>query len=278
MILNKQNGKIYLGRTAKPGNRRRSHFSELRRRVHNNPRLQAAFNKYGEQSFVFEVIANVETGGGKQAEAHWFAQYGFDKRLLYNCHFETYGGPSCFGPMPEQIKQKISEAIKSNTRPKAYEMLDAMANDGISLREACRRSGLSSSTLLRYKRERVAKEDIEIYHPQCKASSERVAIFAEAFKKNRESALSRFSDFRVSRKALAKYLPEHGIDPKEVRFDRWRTEASERANQAVQMTLNTGCSASQAIKACGATNTAYYRRLKEVKQELGLLRLSTTAA
>lgn len=277
MILNKQNGKLYLGRTAKPGNRRRGHFSELRRRVHNNPRLQAAFNKYGEQSFAFEVIANVALGLGEEAEACWFARYGFDKRLLYNCHFETYGGPGCFGPMSEKVKQKISEAIKSNTRPKAYEMLDAMATDGLSLREACRRSGLASNTLLRYKRERAAKESIEIHHPQCKASKERVAVFAKAFKENRENALVNFSDFRVSRKALAKYLPEHGIDPKEVRFDRWRTEASERADKAVQMVLRTGCSASQAIKACSATNTAYYRRLKEVKQERGLLRLSTIA-
>jgi group I intron endonuclease len=271
MILNKENGKTYLGRTKKPGNRRRGHFSELRRNVHNNPRLQAAFNKYGESAFIFEIIDSVEDGKSEEAEARWFARYNCDKKLLYNCHFETYGGPSCFGPMADVTKEKISEAIKENTRPKAYATLDEMLLEGVSLREASRRTGMGASTLISYKKERAIKEGFNIAHPQSKASQDRVKKFAEAFKADKSKALANFASFGISRKALAKYLPDFGIDPKEIRFDHWRTKAAACADAAVQMVFDTGCSAAQAIKACGAKNSAYYRRLKEVKHERGLL-------
>lgn len=277
MILNKQNGKLYLGRTAEPGNRKRGHFSELRRRVHGNPKLQAAFNKYGESSFIFEVLDSVENGRSENAEAIWFAKYNYDKKLLYNCHFETYGGPKFFGPMANATKQKISEAIKENTRPKAYAALQDMHDNGISFVTATKKYNVSSSTLCRYKSEWETESNKAIEHPQVKNCKARISEFVQHYKNDPADALSNFSKYKLTRKSLDKYLPGLGIDPKEIRFDHWRTKAAARADAAVQMVLNTGCSAAQAIKACGAKNSAYYRRLKEVKLERGLLRdLSTT--
>lgn len=271
MLLNKENGKIYIGRTTNPSARRRGHFSELGRNVHGNPKLQLAYNKYGKEAFVFDVIDCVEDGDGEQAEAVWFERYGKDQRFMYNCHFETYGGAGCFGPMPEETKQKISETIKQRTRPKALAALEDAAKNALGLRQASEKHGLPTTTLLRYKEEFEQKYDVALAHPQSEASKKRVSVFAADFKKDKEATLQNFRLYKVSRKALAKYLPEHGVDPSEIRFDSWRIKAAQRADMAVHMALSTGCSAAQAIKACGATNTAYYRRLKEVKLERDLL-------
>ncbi len=271
MLLNKENGRIYVGRTVNPGNRKRGHFSELRRGVHGNPKLQFAYNKYGKNAFVFDVIDCVQDGESEQAEALWFERYDKDQRFMYNCHFKTYGGPKCFGPMKQSVKQKISDKIKENTRPVAYMALQNMHDTGISFKSASDKYNISSSTLLRYKEEFEEKHGVTHAHPQSEASKKRVAVFAVDFKKDKETTLQNFWSYRVSRKSLEKYLPQHGIDPSEVRFDAWRTKAAQRADTAVHMALSTGCSAAQAIKACGATNTAYYRRLKEVKLECDLL-------
>lgn len=50
------NGKIYVGSALNLRQRCRDHFNTLRRNVHHNPNLQRAFNKYGEQSFIVEVL------------------------------------------------------------------------------------------------------------------------------------------------------------------------------------------------------------------------------
>lgn len=271
MLLNKENGKIYIGRTKNPSARKRGHFSELRRGVHGNPKLQLGYNKYGKEAFVFDVIDCVENGNGEKAEGIWFERYGKNRRFMYNCHFETYGGAGCFGPMPKDTKQKISEAIKQHTRPKAFAALDEAAKNKMGLRQASVKHGLPTTTLLRYKKEFEEKHGVTLAHPQSEASKKRVAAFAADFKKDKETTLKNFRSYKVSRKALAKYLPEHGIDPSEIRFDSWRIKAAQRADMAVHMALSTGCSAAQAIKACGATNTAYYRRLKEVKLKRDLL-------
>lgn len=50
------NNRIYVGSTANLHKRQLDHFSYLRRNKHQNPYLQRAWNKYGEQAFTFEVL------------------------------------------------------------------------------------------------------------------------------------------------------------------------------------------------------------------------------
>lgn len=49
-------GKIYIGSAANLLIRHRVHSSDLQRNVHHNPKLQRAWNKYGSESFVFEIL------------------------------------------------------------------------------------------------------------------------------------------------------------------------------------------------------------------------------
>ena len=55
-ILNTSTDHFYIGSAVDLQRRKSRHFSELRNKKHNNPRLQAAWSKYGEACFVFAVL------------------------------------------------------------------------------------------------------------------------------------------------------------------------------------------------------------------------------
>ena len=58
-IRNKVNGKLYIGSTCNFKKRKSEHFNVgkcLKKGNHHNRYLQRSFNKYGENSFVFEII------------------------------------------------------------------------------------------------------------------------------------------------------------------------------------------------------------------------------
>ena len=55
-IRNIINNKIYIGSTKNFPNRWRNHKSDLNRNKHGNKYLQNAWNKYGNESFVFEKL------------------------------------------------------------------------------------------------------------------------------------------------------------------------------------------------------------------------------
>jgi group I intron endonuclease len=55
-----KNGRFYVGSTVNLKERWQTHRSRLRKGNHENPYLQNTWNKYGEASFVFQIIENVE--------------------------------------------------------------------------------------------------------------------------------------------------------------------------------------------------------------------------
>jgi group I intron endonuclease len=59
-IINVVNNKFYIGSAVNFSRRKTRHFSELRTNKHNNLKLQNAWNKYGETSFVFAVVEEVQ--------------------------------------------------------------------------------------------------------------------------------------------------------------------------------------------------------------------------
>lgn len=54
------NGKIYIGSSCNCKNRERVHLKSLRNNIHHSITFQRAFNKYGEENFVFEILEYVE--------------------------------------------------------------------------------------------------------------------------------------------------------------------------------------------------------------------------
>ena len=53
-ITNKITGQHYIGQTIDIKRRKRTHFNRLANNKHDNPKLQASWNKYGEDNFEFE--------------------------------------------------------------------------------------------------------------------------------------------------------------------------------------------------------------------------------
>jgi group I intron endonuclease len=59
-IRNLVNDKFYIGSTHKPLQRRiHEHLTKLRANYHNNKHLQSAWNKYGEENFIFETVEDI---------------------------------------------------------------------------------------------------------------------------------------------------------------------------------------------------------------------------
>lgn len=67
-ITNTVNDKFYIGRSSDLVERKCRHFCHLRKGTHHNKHLQRAFNKYGQDSFIFEVLEYTENIVEKEQE------------------------------------------------------------------------------------------------------------------------------------------------------------------------------------------------------------------
>lgn len=83
--------KIYIGETVDLGRRITKHFSLLRSNKHSNPVLQNIYNKYGENTFIVEVLEYLETIDDvelKTIEQQYQQQYStcisFDSNEIYH--------------------------------------------------------------------------------------------------------------------------------------------------------------------------------------------------
>jgi len=115
------NDKFYVGSTNNQRERFRTHRNKLRRGVHHCAHLQSAWNKYGEEKFLFKVVANVPDGESLQeAEDLWLVSH-VGKTHCYNTGLRS-GAPMRgiqkerhpnFGrPVTEEQKSQISQTLK----------------------------------------------------------------------------------------------------------------------------------------------------------------------
>lgn len=75
-IRNVVNQKFYVGSTTNSKERFRTHRNKLRSGKHHTPHLQAAWGKYGEECFVFEVVEEITSVEALQdAEDVWLAEH-----------------------------------------------------------------------------------------------------------------------------------------------------------------------------------------------------------
>jgi group I intron endonuclease len=91
-IRNVVNQKFYVGSTINAKERFRTHRNKLRRGVHHTPHLQAAWDKYGEECFKFEVVEEVASVEMLQdAEDCWLVEH-IGKLHCYNAGLRS-GAP-----------------------------------------------------------------------------------------------------------------------------------------------------------------------------------------
>ncbi len=105
-IRNKTNGKVYVGSSKKIEYRFTTHRRELRRGVHSNSHLQNAWLRYGEDSFVLEILEQCSAGDLDTREQHYIDEYHcLDRQCGYNISPKAN-----LPPMTEETKRKIGLA------------------------------------------------------------------------------------------------------------------------------------------------------------------------
>lgn len=110
-IVNQQNGKMYIGSTMDVEKRFNRHKKDLRAGDHHCVYLQRAWNKYGEDSFSFEILeACTSEEEVRKAEASYL-RMSYDS--LYNVSKQSTGGDLIsYHPNRDGIVEKMSNSVK----------------------------------------------------------------------------------------------------------------------------------------------------------------------
>lgn len=90
--------KIYIGSSVNVKKRWRDHRSALRKKSHVNPHLQSAWCKYGEESFVFELVEEVSKNDHLLEREQWWLDRtkSYDRNTGYNINVvATNYSPVC---------------------------------------------------------------------------------------------------------------------------------------------------------------------------------------
>lgn len=111
-IINVVNGKFYVGSTKNLYQRTYAHRTKLRDKVHHCKHLQAAWDFYGEDAFVFVIVEKVPSVEELHAaENKWLREH-YGKDYCYNA--SPYAdAPMRGGSHSEETREKISQRIQA---------------------------------------------------------------------------------------------------------------------------------------------------------------------
>ena len=107
-IKNLVNGKCYYGSSKQIEKRFDRHKRELKNNIHINCILQRAWNKYGENNFLFEVVEECNINVLLETEQKYL-----DLQPEYNIGMTSSGGDNLTkNPNKNKIVKKITESVK----------------------------------------------------------------------------------------------------------------------------------------------------------------------
>ena len=149
-ITNQVNGHRYIGSSMNLGGRWPDHLSALRCGHHRNQHLQRAFDKYGEEAFIFEILECVETEGLIEREQYHLDTLNPEYNILptagsplgHYCSLETrrrlsmsLSGerhPNYGKHRSQETRRKLSEANSGEQNPNYGKHHSAEAKQKIS--------------------------------------------------------------------------------------------------------------------------------------------------
>lgn len=114
-ITNTKNGMFYIGSSVNIKRRWSHHKSELKNNRHHNQYLQNAYNKYGKECFVFEILMKTED---TLAEEQRILDFYFirQQHMLYNIATVTTA-PMEGKKHSEEVKILLSEKLSGSNHP-----------------------------------------------------------------------------------------------------------------------------------------------------------------
>lgn len=152
-ILNKKNGKKYIGQTIDKDAREYQHFLDLKNNTHDNSYLQASYNKYGAENFIFSVIDDTACNEEdlNKLEEYYILKAGFpDRNKCYNLQLPN-GIPSrtynIYKKQQENICKDYLTNMTVNELSKKYNislqlLYKILKNNNINIGEKRRRLDL----------------------------------------------------------------------------------------------------------------------------------------
>lgn len=127
-VINKSNGKRYVGSTVNLHKRRRQHWACLRRGKHRNIHLQRAWNLYGGKAFAFAVLEYVpDLERLVEREQHYF------DALQPEYNIAPVAGSTLGCKHTEEARRNMSEARKGKVHTAETRRKLSEARRGVSL-------------------------------------------------------------------------------------------------------------------------------------------------
>lgn len=203
-ITNLVNGKVYIGESAHVEAREDRHWWELKHNLHVNNHLQAAWNLYGSDNFIFEVVEVLPDDCSKelriQKESEWIEKYG---GVNSDSNYNMITGVA-FGSHSIESRNKIKETLKDKWKNKPHPNLGRKMSEEFKEGARQRRLGYKHSEETKLKMSKsqkghtVSKEQREKLRQARlgKPSPMKGKHFSEEFREhNREAHLGQvFSD------------------------------------------------------------------------------------
>lgn len=108
-----ETGKFYIGSSDNLHRRRREHYSDLRQNIHINPKLQHAWNKYGESKFYFTVLEVCSVKDKFDREQWWLdVMECYKQEKGYNISLLSTHGSYPFRSVACLNTEEVFESIK----------------------------------------------------------------------------------------------------------------------------------------------------------------------
>jgi group I intron endonuclease len=117
-IQNKKDNKLYIGYSSDIKKRFTVHKCYLKKGLHENSYLQRAWNKYGEENFLFEIIELCKLDNCIELEDSYVKLFkSNNRRYGYNLAITGVGS---IGKMPKYIIEKAQKTKKINALKRGY--------------------------------------------------------------------------------------------------------------------------------------------------------------
>lgn len=205
-IYNKIDSKRYVGISSNIGRRWREHRAELRSNRHHNSHFQAAWNKYGENNFNFNIINKFNNLDElNKAEKEYIQENNLlDSKFGYNV---AVGGNSFKHSLDskEKISQSnevsvISKCLKTG-KEKVYSRILDVEKDGFNPKS------IANACVLREYKTKDRKFTI-------KTHKKYVWMYLEDYKNNPKELERRFKEYKNTKARPSRYNKVYGMSIK----------------------------------------------------------------
>lgn len=143
-------GEVYIGSSTNLEKRKKDHFRFLRYGTHDNPKLQASYNKHGKDNFVFEILLFCEPENCLELEQEHFDRLfpHFNIVMIAGKPPSRKGKTHIFTDLQKENMKKAAiargEKQRQNTYEKNLPLYEQIKESGLSVRSFCRIYGMTS--------------------------------------------------------------------------------------------------------------------------------------